>query len=114
MTPCRSSPHAGGRSRQGIDRATKALCDVKSAWVKEMRVSVEDGKVSEYQVNMQVTFVLGNRPRRRGKEEADAPRRGTGHRARSVAAASPSSTSVEPPRITLFRRLMLADPHRAG
>ena len=32
--------------------------NVKGAWVKEMRVSVEDNKVSEYQVNMQVTFVL--------------------------------------------------------
>jgi hypothetical protein len=44
--------------QQGIERATKTLRNVKSAWVKEMRVSVEDDKVSEYQVNMQVTFVL--------------------------------------------------------
>ena len=44
--------------QQGVERATKTLRNVKSAWVKEMRVSVEDDKVSEYQVNMQVTFVL--------------------------------------------------------
>ena len=44
--------------QQGIDRATKTLRNVKGAWVKEMRVSIENGKVSEYQVNMQVTFVL--------------------------------------------------------
>ncbi len=44
--------------KQGIARATKPLRNVRSAWVKEMRVSVENGKVSEYQVNMQVTFVL--------------------------------------------------------
>ena len=44
--------------QQGIERATKTLRNVKSAWVKEMRVSVENNKVSEYQVNMQVTFVL--------------------------------------------------------
>ena len=44
--------------RQGLERATKTLRNVKSAWVKEMRVSVEDGKISEYQVNIQVTFVL--------------------------------------------------------
>jgi flavin-binding protein dodecin len=43
---------------QGIERAAKTLRNVKSAWVKEMRVSVEDNKVSEYQVHMQVTFVL--------------------------------------------------------
>ena len=46
--------------QQGIDRATKTLRNVKSAWVKEMRVSIEDNKVSEYQVNMQVTFILDN------------------------------------------------------
>ena len=44
--------------QQGVERATKTLRNVKSAWVKEMRVSVEDNKVSEYQVNLQVTFVL--------------------------------------------------------
>ena len=44
--------------QQGVERATKTLRNIKSAWVKEMRVSVEDNKVSEYQVNLQVTFVL--------------------------------------------------------
>ncbi len=44
--------------QQGIDRATKTLRNVKSAWVKEMRVSIDNNKVSEYQVNMQVTFIL--------------------------------------------------------
>ena len=44
--------------RQGFARATRMLRNVKSAWVKEMRVSVEDNQVAEYQVNMQVTFVL--------------------------------------------------------
>ena len=46
--------------QQGIDRAAKTLRNVKSAWVKEMRVSIDNNKVSEYQVNMQVTFVLDN------------------------------------------------------
>ncbi len=44
--------------QQGIDRATKTLRNVKGAWVKEMRVSIDNNKVSEYQVNMQVTFIL--------------------------------------------------------
>ena len=44
--------------QQGVERATKTLRNVKSAWVKEMRVSVENNKVAEYQVNLQVTFVL--------------------------------------------------------
>ena len=43
---------------QGIARATKTLRNVKSAWVKEQRVDVENGRVAEYQVNLLVTFVL--------------------------------------------------------
>ena len=43
---------------QGIARATKTLRNVKSAWVKEQRVDVDNGRVAEYQVNLLVTFVL--------------------------------------------------------
>jgi len=43
---------------QGIQRATKTLRNVKSAWVKEMRVAIEKDKVTEYQVNLLITFVL--------------------------------------------------------
>ncbi len=43
---------------QGIARATKTLRNVKSAWVKEQRVDIQDGRVTEYQVNLLVTFVL--------------------------------------------------------
>ena len=44
--------------RQGLERATKSLRGVTSAWIKEQRVKIEGGKVAEYQVNMQITFVL--------------------------------------------------------
>jgi len=43
---------------KGIKRASKTLRGITSAWVKEQKVSVNDGNVSEYQVNMMVTFVL--------------------------------------------------------
>ena len=43
---------------QGVARAAKTLRNVKSAWVKEQRVDIEDGRVSQYQVNLLVTFVL--------------------------------------------------------
>jgi flavin-binding protein dodecin len=43
---------------EGITRATKTLRNVKSAWVKEQRVDIADGRVTEYQVNLLVTFVL--------------------------------------------------------
>ena len=42
----------------GIERASKTLRNIKSAWIKEQSVAVEDGKISHYQVNMMVTFVL--------------------------------------------------------
>jgi flavin-binding protein dodecin len=42
----------------GIARAGKTLRNVQSAWVKEMRVEVDDGRIIGFQVNMMVTFVL--------------------------------------------------------
>jgi len=42
----------------GIARASKTLRNVHSAWVKEQRVEVRDGKMTSYQVNMMVTFRL--------------------------------------------------------
>jgi flavin-binding protein dodecin len=44
--------------RQGLDRATKTLRGVTSAWIKDQRVKLDNGRVAEYQVNMEVTFVL--------------------------------------------------------
>ena len=43
---------------QGVERACKTLDKVTGAWVQEMKVEVDDGKVSEYRVNMKLTFVL--------------------------------------------------------
>lgn len=42
----------------GIERANKTLRNVTSAWVKEQRCEVKGGKVTAYQVNLLVTFVL--------------------------------------------------------
>ena len=44
--------------QQGLARATSTLRGVTSAWIKEQQVRLRDGKVAEYQVNMQITFVL--------------------------------------------------------
>lgn len=44
--------------RQGLARASKTLRNIRSAWVKEHRVNVENGQVAEFQVNMMVTFIL--------------------------------------------------------
>ncbi len=43
---------------QGITRANKTLRNVRAAWVKEQQVRVSNGSITEYQVNMMVTFVI--------------------------------------------------------
>jgi len=44
--------------RVGVTRAGSTLRNVTSAWVKEQRVDVKDGRIQGYQVNLLVTFVL--------------------------------------------------------
>ena len=44
--------------QQGVSRAAKTLQNVKGARVQDMKVTVEDGEISEYRVNLKVTFVL--------------------------------------------------------
>lgn len=44
--------------RQGIERANETLRHVEGAWVKEQNVMIEDGKITNYKVNLQVTFLL--------------------------------------------------------
>ena len=44
--------------QQGVRRASQTLRNVRSAWVKEQQVRVENGAITEFQVNLMVTFVL--------------------------------------------------------
>jgi flavin-binding protein dodecin len=44
--------------KQGITRATSTLRNVEGAWVKDMNVMIEDGNITGYKVNMEITFVL--------------------------------------------------------
>lgn len=44
--------------KAGIKKANKTLDNITGAWVGDMKVIVEDGEVSEYRVNMKVTFIL--------------------------------------------------------
>lgn len=43
---------------QGIARAAQTLDGIQRAWVQEQYVSVKDGKVDEYRVNMKISFIL--------------------------------------------------------
>ena len=42
----------------GIKRASKTLDNVTGAWVQDMKVDVDDGNITNYRVQMKVTFVL--------------------------------------------------------
>jgi len=44
--------------QQGVARATKTLRNVRGAWIKEQRLDIRDNAITEYQVNLLVTFVL--------------------------------------------------------
>ena len=43
---------------QGIERANKTLKNVKGAWVQDQKITVENGKIAMYRVNLKITFVL--------------------------------------------------------
>jgi flavin-binding protein dodecin len=44
--------------RVGIARAEETLEQVQGAWIQEQTVKVENGRLTEFRVNMKVTFVL--------------------------------------------------------
>jgi flavin-binding protein dodecin len=44
--------------QSGVSRATTTLRNVRSAWVKEQQIKIDNGTIVEYQVNLMITFVL--------------------------------------------------------
>jgi len=44
--------------QQGLTRTAKTVRNIQGAWIKEQHVSCDGGRVTHYQVNMMVTFVL--------------------------------------------------------
>ena len=44
--------------RQGIARASKTIHNIRGAWIKEQKIKVSEGNVTEYVVMMIITFVL--------------------------------------------------------
>jgi hypothetical protein len=47
---------------KGIERAAKTIDNIRGAWVKEQKVKITDGKISEYTVMIILTFVLSGGP----------------------------------------------------
>jgi flavin-binding protein dodecin len=44
--------------KKGVVRAAKTLRNIRSAWIKEQSVEIKGAAITEYRVNMLVTFVL--------------------------------------------------------
>lgn len=44
--------------RQGIAKASETVNNIQSAWVKDQEVEITDGSVSEYQVDLKITFLV--------------------------------------------------------
>lgn len=56
---CTSDKSFEDAIKQGLARAHKSLRNLRSAWIKEQHVRLgKNGKITEYQVNMLVTFIL--------------------------------------------------------
>ena len=43
---------------QGISKASETVHNIKSAWVKEQKVTVADGQIVKYRVDLKLTFVM--------------------------------------------------------
>ncbi len=43
---------------QGISRAAETIQGITGAWVESQKVTVTNGKIDQYRVNMKVTFIL--------------------------------------------------------
>ncbi|HSC90796.1 MAG TPA: dodecin family protein [Gaiellaceae bacterium] len=44
--------------RAGIEKSGESLRNIRSAWVSEQSVVVEDGKISEFRATIRITFVV--------------------------------------------------------
>lgn len=45
--------------KEGITRSHKTLRNLKSFWVQDQQIKVDDqGKISEYRVHLKVTFLI--------------------------------------------------------
>jgi dodecin len=53
-----STTSSGDAIAVGIEREHRTLRNLRSAWIKDQRVDIEDGAIAKHKVNLLVTFVL--------------------------------------------------------
>ena len=45
-------------TKKAVEKASKSVKHIRSVYVQEQSASVKDGKVSEFRVNLKITFEL--------------------------------------------------------
>jgi flavin-binding protein dodecin len=54
----RSSESFDAAIRDGINKASDTVEDIRQAWVMNQKVLLTGGEITEYQVDLKVTFVV--------------------------------------------------------
>lgn len=44
--------------RKGIKKTSQTVDNIEGAWIKEQKIVVKDGEVTEFRINMKVTFLV--------------------------------------------------------
>ncbi len=58
---------------KGVARASRTIDNVRGAWIKDQKINISNGRATEYQVTMIVTFVLDG-----GDGDGDGGKSGSG------------------------------------
>lgn len=54
----RSSVSFEDAVQQAVNRAGESVHAIREAWIQDQKVKIEDGKVSEFQVDVKLTFLV--------------------------------------------------------
>lgn len=54
----RSNDSFDGAILEGISKAGESVHGIKEAWIQDMSVSVENGEIVGYEVDLKITFVV--------------------------------------------------------
>ncbi len=55
---CSSPKSFDDAIRTGLERAKQTLDEIRGAWIKEQKVVFENGQITEFRVDMKVSFLL--------------------------------------------------------
>ena len=104
---CTSKKSFEDAIQKGIARASETLHGIQGAWVQDQKVTVDAGKVTEYRVNLKVTFVLrgkGDTPPPFRREDERLAGTATSTEFAIAAASSAAVTMLGAPALIVFTK----------